>query len=738
MDYRSQQTTTVALAFCIAGGLWAQPAAPAPPHPPVAPVRPVTDTYYGTPVIDPYRYMENLQDPEVQTWFKSQNAFAREKLTAIPGRDALLKRVKELSESVPWIDATPLPGDNFLIWKMMPTDDAAKQYLRHGVNGEDKLLLDPRKIQLTPANQEKGKNEVLGIFPSPDGKLAVCGIIPGGSEENAELHVIEMATGRDTGDVLSRGVGAEAWTPSWLPDGSGFVYGRLQDLPPGAPPAEVRQKFRSYLHRLGTPASADQPVFGYGVVPSIEVDPTFIASVVIPKGSRYALGVLKGSVARHASYYIAPADAINKPNPPWRKVTDLSDGVTQAAIHGDEIYLLTFKDAPRFKVLRTSTLHPDFVSAEVVVAPGEQVVRSIHPAQDALYVRLLDGGPSRVLRLPYGPKPKAEPLALPFEGSADLSTDPRVPGALLNVTSWIKSTRIFIYDPATRRMTDTHMQPLGPFDDPPGLIAEEVKARSHDGTMVPLSIVRKKGVKLDGSNPTWLEGYAAYGVMEEPYFVSVQLAWLERGGIFAVCHARGGGEYGEQWHIAGKGPTKPNTWKDFIACGEYLVAHRYTSPAHLGGDGTSAGGILIGRAVTERPDLFGAALINVGLADTLRMERTDNGQTNIPEFGSAETEAGFRALYEMSTYHHVKDGTHYPAIMLTTGSNDPRVDPWHPAKLTARLQVATSSGKPVLLRVEYGGGHGGGSGKEAQQAMLADRMSFLFWQLGAAEFQPGH
>jgi prolyl oligopeptidase len=680
--------------------------------------------------------MENLKDPEVEAWFKGQNDYARSRLAAIPGRSELLRRIHELMESVPSVDAYRLPGGVYLISKMLPSDDTAKMYVRRGLNAEDKLLLDPRKIVLAPANQAKGKNEILDISPSGDGKYVVFGITPGGSEENTELHVIDIATGRETDDVLSRGVGVEAWYPSWLPDNRSFVYGRLQDLPPGAPAAEVRQKFRSYLHVLGTPVSQDRPVFGNGVVPSIEVDPSLIASVVIRPGARYALGRLNGSVTRNSEYYIAPADSIGKPGTPWRKIADFNDGVTGAAVHGDELYLLTYKDAARFKVLRTDARKPDLASAEVVVPQGEPVIRGIGAAQDALYVRLLDGGPSRVLRVPYGPNPKAERLTLPFEGSVETDTDARLPGALLFVHAWTKSLRIHEYDPVSKRAADTRLQPLGRFDDPPGLVAEEVKARSYDGTMVPLSILRKKDLKLDGSNPTYLWGYGAYGTTQEPGFNRVLLAWLERGGVYSVCHVRGGGEYGEEWHLAGKGPTKPNTWKDFIACAEYLTGHGYTTPAHLAGEGASMGGVLIGRAITERPDLFGAAVISVGLADTLRAELTDNGHTNIPETGSTKTEAGFRALYEMSPYHHVKDGTSYPAVLVMTGINDPRVDPWHPGKLAARLQAASTSGKPVLLRVDYGGGHGSGGGKQDMLENVADRMSFLFWQLGASQFQP--
>jgi prolyl oligopeptidase len=704
--------------------------------PPVAPVRTVVEDYYGTKVEDPYRYMENLKDPEVAAWFKAQNDFTHATLDRIPGREKLLARIHELDQSVPQVGATRLPGDAYIVFKRQPNEDVAKIYLRNGLHGADRLLVDPEKIKLTAEDQAKGKNDYTSFAVSPDGKLLVIGIIPGGSETNNELRVIEIATGREVGDVITHGACAEGLFASWLPDSRSFVYGRLQDLPAGAPAEQVRQNFRSYLHILGTDESKDTPVFGSGVVPGIDVDKSLIASVTIPIGSRYAIGVLNGSVTPNSAYYIAPIDSIGKPGAPWRKINDFADGVTNIAVHGDDLYLLTYKDAPRYKILRLDARQPDLAAAQIVVPPGEAVITDIGEAKDALYVQLMDGGIGRLLRVSNAPSAKPERVALPFEGSIYMNTDPRLPGALLYVTTWTRAFKVYAYDPKSTKVSDTGIQPAGPFDDPTDLESEEVKVPSHDGVLVPLSIVHKKGLKLDGTNPTLVEGYGGYAISIYPYFSTIELAWFEMGGVNATCHVRGGGEYGEDWHLGGKGATKPNTWLDFIACAQYLVDKKYTSIARLAGTGASAGGILIGRAITERPDLFGAAIIDVGVLDTVRFETSANGATNIPELGTVKTEEGFRNLYAMSSYLHVKDGTAYPAVLLTTGMNDPRVDPWLPAKMTARLQAATSSGKPVLLRVDYGGGHGGGSGEEQFQSAIADKWSFLLWQFGVPGFQP--
>jgi prolyl oligopeptidase len=328
-------------------------------------------------------------------------------------------------------------------------------------------------------------------------------------------------------------------------------------------------------------------------------------------------------------------------------------------------------------------------------------------------------------------------VALPFNGTvAFAATDPRVPGVLLDMRSWTKANAIYVYDPQSKQTTDTGLQPIGPNDAPADLESAELKVKSYDGTLVPLSITHKKGLKTTGANPTLLVGYGAYGITEDPTYDPKLLAWYEAGGVYAVAHVRGGGEYGEDWHLAGKGPTKPNTWKDFIACAQFLIDDKITDSAHLGALGGSAGGITIGRSITERPDVFAAVIDAVPASDMLRMELTPNGPPNIPEFGTVKTADGFKSLYEMSAYHHVKDGTPYPGVLVTTGWNDPRVISWQAGKMAARLQKATTSGRPVLLRVDYEAGHGIGTGKTQRQEEMADEFSFLLWQFGVAAYQP--
>jgi prolyl oligopeptidase len=716
----------------MAPGMFGQAIAPVSPvvtAPPVAPVRPVVNNYFGTKVTDPYRYMEALHNPEVVSWMKAQNEYTRRVVERIPGRDELLARIEQLDESAParvgWV-VRSATGRYFYL-KSLSKESAFKLYMRDGTSGPEKLLVDPLGASGTgpPA-------AINFVSPSPNGRYVAYGISKGGSEK-AVLRIVDTITARDSGESIDRVQFGDII--GWLPGGHSFVYNRLQKLPSNAQDEEKEVKNRAYLHVVGTRPERDNAVFGYGVSPLVKVEPPDITFVATTPDVAIAFGMVEHG-SNEFTLYFAPLDSIGKRNTPWRKVFDVDEAVTNMSVRGDDLWLLTHKYASHFKVIHTHISHPDLRHADVVVPPSEAVITNLAAAQDALYVQLRDGAVERLLRVPYGEGSKPEPVALPIDGSIELYTaDVRVPGVIFGLSGWTRAERIYEYDPKTNRVADTKLQPPGMFDTPDDIEAEEVKVHAQDGTLVPLSIIYKRGLKLDGSNPLLLNGYGAYGSSLDPYFDPINLAWLEQGGALAFAHVRGGGEYGDDWHKAGQKLTKPNTWHDFIACAEYLIENKYTSPAHLAGQGESAGGILIGRSITERPDLFGAALIEVGFTDALRGELEESGPGDIPEWGTVKDVDGFKGLYQMSAYAHVKDGTPYPAVMLIAGSNDPRVAPWESAKMTARLQAATTSGKPVLLRLEYEAGHGIGSTKTQVEEQTADEWSFLFWQLGVARFQ---
>lgn len=695
---------------------------------PKTPVREVTDEYFGTKVTDPYRWLENTSDAEVTAWMKAQNDYTRGVLARIPGRDQLLDRIKSLDNAGSVVSALQVWGGRYFYYKTEPGSDNRKLYVRDSLSAAERLLVDPEKM--TTAD---GKHYSIDYFqPSIDGAYVAYGVSPGGSEESI-LHVLESATGKVLPDTIDR---AQFGSPSWLPDGHTFFYTRTQKPGPDAPPTSKYQKLKVYRHTLGADPEGEPLVFGYEVNPNVKVtENDFSVLAYSPGAAKYLVGLVIHGVKREVDIYDIPLETKPGANTAWKKIADESDAVTGLDVHGEQIYLLSHQNASRYKVLRTSLANPDLAHATLAVPLGEAVVTNIQAAEDALYIQDLDGGIGRLRRLPYSGGP-IQPVKLPFDGAIQaLVTNPTAPGAWLELTSWTKSPLWYALDGKSGQLTDTALVPSSPVDFSQ-IDSEEVKAKSADGTLVPLSIIHKRGLALDGSHPTWLEGYGSYGITIDPAFRPTWLAFLERGGVFAVAHTRGGGEYGEDWHLGGQKLTKQHTIDDFLAGAHYLIEHKYTSPEHLAGEGTSAGGVTIGGAVTQRPDLFGAALIRVGDSDSLRSELMASGPANIPEFGTVKEADGFKALYAMDAYQHVKADTAYPAVLLTTGVNDPRVSPWQAAKMTARLQASTNSGKPVLMRVDYDAGHGIGSTKSQRDAELADEMAFLFWQLGIAEFQP--
>jgi prolyl oligopeptidase len=695
---------------------------------PQTPVRAVIDDYFGTKVADPYRWLENTSDPEVIAWMKAQNDYTRAVLARIPGRDDLLARIKSLDNAGNVVSALQVWGGHYFYYKTEPGSDNRKLFVRDTLSSPERLLVDPEKM--TTAD---GKHYSIDYFqPSLDGVYVAYGISLGGSEESV-LHVLQAATGKVLPDSIDR---AEFASPSWLPDGKSFFYTRAQKLAADAPPTAKYQRLKVYRHTLGGDPDTEPLVFGFGANPTVNVDENdFTAVAFSPGAPDFLLGLVIHGVKREIDIYAVPFDANPGARTVWKKVADQTDEVTGFDVHAGEIYLLSHKNASRFKVLRTNLGAPDLAHAAVAVPASEVVVTGISAAGDALYVQDLDGGIGRLRRLPYS-NGNIQPVNLPFYGAIQsLVTNPRESGAWLELVSWTKSPLWYSLDAKTDKLTDTTLVPPSPVDYSQ-IESEEVKAKSADGTMVPLSIIHKRGLVLDGSHPTWLTGYGAYGINYDPYFDPTILVFLERGGIHAIAHVRGGGEYGEDWHQAGQKLTKQHTIDDILAGGEYLIEHKYTSAAHLAGEGTSAGGITIGGAITQRPEMFGAALIRVGDSDSLRSETMASGPANIPEFGTVTEADGFKALFAMDAYQHVNSNTPYPAVLLTTGVNDPRVAPWQAAKMTARLQASTSSGKPILLRVDYDAGHGIGSTKSQRDIELADEVAFLFWQLGVTGYAP--
>ena len=695
---------------------------PPPPAPPVADARDVTDTYFGQTITDPYRWLENGKDPEVVKWMRGQDDYTRAVLAAIPGREKFLQRVKGLDTASTRVRGTQVWGAKIFYLKTDAGADNAKLFVRD--NAKERLLVDPEILT------KNGVHYSIDYFqPSLDGTLVAYGISPGGSE-NSVLHVIETATGKLRPDSIDR---TRFGIITWLPGNKSFMYNRLQKLTSDMPQTAFEQRSRMFIHTLGEDPEKDRFIFGYGYSPEVKIDDNDIPIVLYTPASPYVFGVLAHGTQNEETAYYIPLDQLHSDKLKWKKLFDVDEAITRADARGDDLYVLTHKNSPRYEVRKTTLKHPDLANAAVVVPASEVVIQEADVAQDAIYIRDLDGGIGKLRRLTFAGK--IEPVAV-GEGKsvAEISVTPSEKGAMVHVVSWTTSPLWLKYGADSNIARDTGIQPPIPVDTS-AYESVEVKAKSADGTMVPMSVIRPKGLQLDGTHPTHLIGYGAYGISYDAFFDPVWVAWLERGGVIAFAHVRGGGEYGEEWYRAGYKLTKQHTIDDFIGCAEYLIENRYTTASRLSGEGTSAGGILIGGAITQRPDLFSAALIRVGESNPLRGEFEPNGPPNIAEFGTVTDPDGFKGLYSMDAYQHVKKGTPYPAVLLTAGINDPRVDPAQPAKMTARLQASSSSRKPVLLRVDYDAGHGVGSTRSQHDLEYADEASFLLWQAGDQEFQ---
>jgi prolyl oligopeptidase len=699
-------------------------ALPAQSAPPATERQDVTEVFFGQTVNDPYRWLENWREGKAADWLKAQDTYTRSALTSIPGREKFLARVKALDTTSTRVRSAQVWGGKVFYLKTDPNADNLKLYVKEG-NTPERLLLDPELLT------KDGVHFSIDYFqPSLDGALVAYGISPGGSEDSV-IHILQTDTGKQLTDAIDR---ARFGGVSWLPGNKSFLYNRLQKLTPDMPRTAFEQRSRVYVHQLGDDAEHDRFIFGYGYSSDLKIEDNDLSFVNYTPGSPYLLGFLAHGTQNEATAYYIPFDELNSQHIVWKKLFDVDAAITNLSARGDDIYLLTHKNKPRYEITRTSLKNPDVAHATVVVPASEVVIQEVDVATDGIYIRDLDGGIGRMRRLSFDGKIELLPVGQGLSVS-EIAVTPTEPGALVHVLSWTTSPRFLRYDPKSKTATDTGIQPPLPIDTS-AYEAEEVKAKSADGTMIPLSIIHSRNITRDGSHPTHLIGYGAYAISLEAHFDPVWLAWLERGGVIAFTHVRGGGEYGEEWYRAGYKLTKQHTIDDFIASAQYLIENKYTSPQRLSGEGTSAGGILIGGAITQRPDLFAGALIRVGCSNALRMEFTPNGPPNIAEFGSVTDPDGFKGLYAMDAYQHVKDGTAYPGVLLTAGINDPRVDPMQPAKMTARLQAASSSKKPVLLRVDYDAGHGFGSTRAQHDLEFADEMSFLLWQFGDPDFQP--
>lgn len=698
----------------------------APAAPPASRKQPVVDRYHGVEVVDDYRWLENGDDPEVKAWSDAQNAYARSILDRLPGVDEIRQQVTAIRKiQRPRYISLVYAGNQLFALKSEPPKQQAMVVVMPSENdpASARVVVDPNQID--PA----GGTAVDWFVPSPDGSRVAVSLSEGGSERG-NVHVYETATGKETAEVVHLVYyGTAGGSLAWDGDGHGFFYSRYPR--PGERPATDLDFYTQvYYHRLGTPESADRYEIGK--------DFLRIAEIYLqrsPDGRYVVAGVEKGDSGEYEQYLRA-ADGR------WLRLSDFADKIVHTWFGPrGALYLLSRGCAPRGKLLKVQIEEvvqrgsADLAKAALVVPESEGAIEydawgwpnTIAVTDSRLFVVEQIGGPHRVRIFDLAGKPLGE-LPLPPVSTVTQLTKAggQVPDAVLYQTNTYTDPSIWYrWTPAAGKGKTALSVPF-PIDFSDVEVAREA-AVSKDGTRVPMTILHRKGIRLNGNNPTLLTGYGGYGLSQTPFFNAGLRIWLDRGGVMVYTNLRGGLEFGEEWRRGGNLTRKQNVFDDFIACAERLIQAGYTNKNRLAIEGASNGGLLMGAALTQRPDLFKAVVSHVGNYDMLRVELEPNGEFNAPEYGTVKDPEQFRALYAYSPYHHVRDGAAYPPVLLMTGAHDARVNPMQSRKMTARLQAAGA--RTVLLRTSATSGHGPGMRLDERIEQEVDVLAFLFDQL---------
>ncbi len=684
----------------------------------------VNDTYHGVPVSDDYRWLEESGSPAVKSWTDAQNRHTRSHLDGLPERAAIAARLTALfaKDTPSHSGLVSRPGRLFALKFQPPKQQRLLVTLASADDlTSEKVVLDPNEIE------PKGQVTMDWYVPSPDGKLLAVSLSEHGSEEGT-LYFYRTDTGERLAEHIARvqyptGGGSAAWSP----DGKTIFYTRYP-LAGEKPDADLNFFQQIYCHHLGTPVASDTYAAGRDFPRIAEID------LHTSRDGHWLMArVANGDGGEFAHYLHDLSDPVATS---WRQITRFEDGIKQIAFGGDgsSLYLRSVKDAPRGKILRlaldgSQPLH----AAALIVPESEAVIEHLTSTATRLFVTDLVGGPSRIRQFDLAGKNPGV-VALQETSGVDqllaLEDRPDDDRVLFRETSYTEPSAWMRYDPAgTGDLTKTALFNTSPVDFS-DIEALREFAVSKDGSKIPVNILRRKGTKLDGSNPTLLTGYGGYGISMRPGFNFSERLWFDHGGVVAIANLRGGGEYGEEWHLAGNLTRKQNVFDDFAGCARHLIQRGYTSPEKLAVEGGSNGGLLMGAFLTQHPDMARAVVTHVGIYDMLRVELDPNGAFNIPEFGTVKDAGQFRAIHAYSPYHHVSDATPYPAVFFLAGENDGRVNPAHSRKMCARLQAASSSQRPILIRLSAASGHGMGTALTERIAEKADVLAFLFEQLG--------
>jgi prolyl oligopeptidase len=676
------------------------------PEPPVSRAQEVVDEVHGVRIADPFRWLEDGSSKEVRRWVEAENAYTRTLLDLRPGREAIRARLASLL-SIGTLSAPTPKGGRYFYTRREGEQNQPILYARDSLKGKDRVLVDPNTLS------PDGTATIDWWYPSEDGSLLAYGVSTSGDEKST-LRVLNVATGRPLADVIPH---TRYCTLGWLPDKSGFYYTRYP-APGEVPAGQENYNRHIFFHRLGSDWTKDPKIFGEKRKPEEMIE--FTVSL---DGHTLVVWVLEGW--SRSDLYVKDLQTEGSPFVP---VAEGIDALFQGEVIGGTLYLLTNWEAPRYRLFAVDPGRPERAAWKVLIPQSDAVLSEVHVVGGQLVALYLKDATSRLSVFGSGGK-KIRDIPLPALGTID-KVDGRRDGreAFFSFSSYSVLPSVYRYDLKTGAVTP--WERVKSDVDLSAMDVNQVFYRSKDGTRVPMFLVHRKGLRLDGNNPTVLYGYGGFNISLTPAFSRAVVLWLERGGIYAVANLRGGGEYGEDWHRAGMLERKQNVFDDFLAAASWLIDQKYTRPERLAIYGGSNGGLLVGAALTQRPDLFRAVVCAVPLLDMVRYHNFQIAKLWVPEYGSAEDPDQFRFLYSYSPYHRVKDGTPYPAVLLETAESDSRVDPMHARKMAALLQKATSAKQPILLRTETRAGHGVGKPLTKLIDEAADTWTFLVWQLG--------
>jgi prolyl oligopeptidase len=674
--------------------------------PPVTRKDSVVEKIQGISVADPYRWLENGDSQEVRAWTLAQNAWTRSVLDPLPGRDRIKKRLTELL-SIGTITAPDPRRGRYFYERREGQQNQPVLYFRDALNGQDHVLVDPNTLA------QDGTIALDWWYASNDGKRLAYGLSSSGNEIST-LYVVDVDTGRKLPDEITR---TRAASVAWLPDASGFYYIRYP-APGTVPKGEENYHRRVYLHRLGDDPAKDAEIYR----PKKFEDWT---SVDISRDGRWLMVTVYPSFDRNDLY----VRDLKKPGSPFVTVAEGKNAFYNPSIVADRLYIQTTEDAPRGRVFVTNPVNPARANWREVIPQTGATLESISLINDRIFAKYLDKASSRIKNLTRDGKMLGD-IELPALGTTSgVAGEEDGDEAFFTFESFAYPPTVYRYD-LKAEASKEWARVEAPSVDAKSIEVGQVWYPSKDGTRISMFLVHRKGIKLDGNNPTLLYGYGGFNVSETPYFGRSLYNWLEHGGVYAVANLRGGGEYGEEWHKAGMLSNKQNVFDDFIAAAEFLIKDKITRSERLTILGGSNGGLLVAAAVTQRPELFHAAVCEVPLTDMLRYQNFLIAKLWVPEYGSADDPEQFKYLYAYSPYHHVREGTKYPAMLITTAESDSRVDPLHARKFAAALQAANASDNPILVRIETKAGHGAGKPLTKIIDEATDMWSFIFWQLG--------